>query len=53
MNACELTLCFSNLQMIESVTGNEDVGKWKCAVRFFCSLDMQLSLAMTQLGTEL
>ena len=38
--------------MIESITGNEDAGKWNCAVRFCLSLDMQLILGMTELGTE-
>ena len=53
INACELTLWLYNLQMIESIMENVDVGKWKCVNMVFCSLDMQLFLSKTQLGTEL
>ena len=43
INACELTGWLYNLQMIETIVGNEEVGKLEmCNHGFFCSLDMQL-----------
>ena len=39
--------------MIQSITGNEDVGKRKCADMIFCSLNILLFLGKTQLGTKL
>ena len=54
INACELIGWLYNLQMIETIIGNEDVGKLEmCSHSFFLFTGYATFLGKTQLRTKL